>query len=178
MFAQLQGSPPDASVSQGSALVGHVNGVERPVAYLHPGRAFASSSGVPVVTILGSCVAVCLWDESTSAGGMIHFALPYAPQNNNADPFRYGDSGMSAVLEKVQGMGATRQGLRAKVFGGAGLLLGSEANAGRLGIQNVEVAFRGLLKAGIPIVSAETGGERGRKVLFHTHDGSAWVKQV
>lgn len=158
--------------------MGQMKGAERSAAYLHPGRLFTSSDGVPVMTILGSCVAVCLWDESTLVGGMIHFALPYAPQNNNTDPLRYGDSGIAATLKRVQELGAKQGGLRAKVFGGAGVLRGSDGNAGRLGVQNVEVAFRGLLEVGIPIVSVETGGERGRKVLFHTHDGSAWVKQV
>lgn len=151
---------------------------ERPSIYLHPGRAFISGEGASVMTILGSCVAVCLWDESTSVGGMIHFALPNAPQGDQSDPLRYGDSGLVSMMERIQAQGGRCERLRAKVFGGAGVLRGTSESSGRLGTLNVEIAFRGLIEAKIPIVSVETGGERGRKVLFHTHDGSAWVKQV
>lgn len=130
------------------------------------------------MTILGSCVAVGLWDELASVGGMIHFALPQAPKNGSREPYRYGDSGIAATLDRLHKLGARREGVRAKVFGGAGVLQAADQHRGRLGVQNVEIALRGLLEQHIPIVSVETGGRQGRKVLFHTHDGSAWIKQV
>lgn len=151
---------------------------EGPVAYLHPGRVLTSSQGIRIVTILGSCVAVGLWDPAVSAGGMIHFVLPRAPKGGSADRSRYGDTGLAWMVERLRAVGASSASLRAKVFGGAGVLRGDDRNAGRLGMENVEVALRALLDARIAIVAIETGGERGRKVQFDTQDGSAWVKQV
>jgi len=151
---------------------------EGPVAYLHPGRALTSSQGIRIVTILGSCVAVGLWDPSTSTGGMIHFVLPRAPRNGGADRSRYGDSGIALMVERLCALGANPGDLRAKVFGGAGVLRGDDRNVGRLGMENVDMALRCLMEARIPIVAVETGGERGRKVQFDTGDGCAWVKQV
>ncbi len=147
-------------------------------AYLHPGRVLAHAQDLRVVTILGSCVAVGLWDPTTGAGGMIHFVLPRAPGVGARDPARYGDTGIALMIERIRALGASASGLRAKVFGGAGVLRGNEPDGGRLGVENVEIALRRLIEARIPIVAVETGGERGRKVQFHTGDGSAWVKQV
>lgn len=147
-------------------------------AYLHPGRVVAHGQGLRVVTILGSCVAVGLWDPTTSVGGMIHFVLPRAPGLGARDPARYGDSGIALMIERIRALGANPSGLRAKVFGGAGVLRGNEPDGGRLGVENVEIALRSLLDERIPIVAVETGGDRGRKIHFHTGDGSAWVKQV
>lgn len=152
--------------------------LDGPVAYLHPGRVLTSSQGIRIVTILGSCVAVGMWDASVGIGGMIHFVLPRAPKNGNADRSRYGDSGIPLMVERLCALGVRPEDVRAKVFGGAGVLRGDDHNVGRLGMENVEMALRYLLDARIPIVAIETGGERGRKVQFDTRDGCAWVKQV
>ena len=44
--------------------------------YLHAGQLYATAEATEIVTILGSCVAVCLWDEIAGVGGMNHFLLP------------------------------------------------------------------------------------------------------
>jgi chemotaxis protein CheD len=48
--------------------------------------------------------------------------------------------------------------------------------AGDLASRNVEVAVAFLRSHGIPIVSQDTGGERGRKLIFRTSDATAWVR--
>ena len=131
-----------------------------------------------MLTILGSCVAVCLWDEFASVGAMLHFALPRAPRHNCLEPFRFGDTGILAALESVERLGGVRARLRAKLFGGSGVMRRSDGDLGRLGVQNVDVAIRTLISVEVPLVVIETGGERGRKVLFHPDTGAAWVKQV
>ena len=49
---------------------------ERATAYLHPGQLLVSAHACAVTTILGSCVAVCLWDPVAKIGGINHFMLP------------------------------------------------------------------------------------------------------
>ncbi len=44
--------------------------------YLHPGNLFAHRTPHIVTTILGSCVAVCLWDPINNIGGINHYMLP------------------------------------------------------------------------------------------------------
>lgn len=47
---------------------------------------------------------------------------------------------------------------------------------GQLGDQNVARALEALEAEGIPVVARDTDGERGRKLVFHTDTGDAWVK--
>ncbi len=44
--------------------------------HLQPGEIFVSGNGTSITTLLGSCVAVCLWDEKKKIGGMNHVILP------------------------------------------------------------------------------------------------------
>lgn len=138
--------------------------------FLHVGRATTIS------TILGSCVAVCLWDASQNVGGMNHFLLPRGVAIRGTEG-RFGEYAVGYLLEKVIDAGAHLGQLQAKVFGGASVN-GVTARADHLGIKNAEIAFRLLAEAQIPIVAQDVGGTRGRKLLFHTGDGTAFMKYL
>jgi chemotaxis receptor (MCP) glutamine deamidase CheD len=64
------------------------------------------------------------------------------------------------------------------VYGGAWMNVGLRENPAHVGVQNVEVARELLTAEGIPVVAAETGGAHGRRVVFYTDDGSAWVRAL
>jgi chemotaxis protein CheD len=62
------------------------------------------------------------------------------------------------------------------VFGGACVI---EAFKGRnLGTENVELALKALAEAGVPVVERDVGGRNGRKLVFHTDVGAAWVRRL
>ncbi|MFL5347821.1 MAG: GAF domain-containing protein [Hyalangium sp.] len=146
--------------------------------YLEPGGVVAVARPTEVTTILGSCVSVCLWDEQQQVGGMNHFLLPSAPHGQPASN-RHGDVAIPMLLRELERLGGQRQHMRAKIFGG-GLMIGPPQPGARpsLGQRNAELA-RGLLaELGIPIVAEDLGGRSGRKLRFHTHDGSAWTKTL
>ncbi|MEN9356206.1 MAG: hypothetical protein RL695_377, partial [Pseudomonadota bacterium] len=42
---------------------------------LLPGEYFASTTDLALVTVLGSCVSACLYDQEKGIGGMNHFML-------------------------------------------------------------------------------------------------------
>lgn len=151
------------------------NGVERMSVYLHANNVFASPLPCTVTTILGSCVAVCLWDQVRRIGGMNHFLLPYGADALHSAA-RFGGPATRALIEKLVELGARVKGLHAKVFGGASVLGAFRAGETHLGTKNVHVARQVLGEAGIPIVGENVGGLRGRKMVFYTDDGSAFVK--
>jgi chemotaxis protein CheD len=141
---------------------------------LHAGQVFVSSGGQSVVIILGSCVAVCMWDPGQGIGGATHYMLPTWDEKGTPSP-RYGNVAISMLLQKLLQAGAVRGQLRAKVFGG-GCLFESmrEPNANReqhLGSRNVDVALEVLAKAQIPVVSTEVGGDRGQRIVFCSGTG-------
>lgn len=146
--------------------------------YVPPGGFSIARMPSALSTILGSCVSVCLWDEAARIGGMNHFLLPHWTEGGGAS-WRYGNAAIDGLIEALLASGARRANLKAKVFGGARVLAvfaGNGGSAGHLGARNVEVALETLERRGLPVVAQATGGERGRKLVFHTDDGSAWVK--
>ena len=145
--------------------------------YLHPGEIFASAQPHRVTTILGSCVSVCLFDTRSGVAGLNHFLLPHAPAS--AEPStRYGDVAIDVLVRRVLALGATRDALVAKVFGGANVLHAFADDARHIGAANVELAREALTRYGIPIGAEDAGGVRGRKLVFSTPDGAAWVKVI
>lgn len=152
------------------------DGAERRI-YLYPGEFVTSGDPCSVTTILGSCVAVCLWDEVRRFGGMTHFILPHEVVNGVSSP-RFGNVAIRLVLERLVELGSRRTDLRAKIFGGSSIQGAPAAGAPTLGARNVSVARQALEHAAIPIVAEDVGGTAGRKVRFDTADGSVWVKRL
>ncbi len=146
-------------------------------AYLHPGQIFASAEPAAVTTILGSCVAVCLWDRSTGIGGVNHFQLPQWSGRGPRTP-RFASVAIQALLDRLLALGARRAEIEAKVFGGACVTAGASERRKSLGDQNVEHALVYLRECAIPVSASATGGRRGRKLVFHTADGTAWVREL
>ena len=145
--------------------------------YLHPGQVFASPDPAVVTTILGSCVAVCIWDPVLRVGGANHYLLPHGAENGPSSA-RFGNVAVPRLIQRLISFGSRKRSLEAKVFGGACVLKAFGEHEGRLGRKNVEVAYAVLQREGIPVVAEDLGGDRGRKVVFHTDDGAAWVKEL
>lgn len=161
------------------ALINSAASALRPTAFLQAGHLLVSAKPLSVVTILGSCVSVCLSDPRTGIGGINHYLLPYsAPDATSAA--RYGDTAIRMLIEQITGLGASKSRLRASVFGGAAVIAVDAPGAGRvaLGSRNAEVALRILEQEGISIDQCEIEGARGRKLVFHTDTGLATVKTI
>jgi len=137
--------------------------------FLYPSTLFASKEPYVVKTILGSCVAICLWDPVTKIGGINHYMLPTWNGNDLASP-KYGNIAIDKLLERMVHLGAKRENLKAKIFGG-GELIESGANGTLIGERNIRVARLILEEKKIPVVASSTGGRKGRKILFFTDTG-------
>ena len=145
--------------------------------YLHPGQMFVTAEPAVVTTILGSCIAVCLWDPVAHVAGINHFLLPKNPMRGTDDA-RYGDSAMDALMVALWKKGAAIDRVIAKIFGGACVLLPAHNRARSIGENNANLAREFLTRHHIEIAADQCGGQRGRKLLFDTADGTAWVKEI
>lgn len=143
--------------------------------YLHAGQLYASDEKVEIVTILGSCVAVCLYDAARGIGGINHFMLPMDSPTVSA---RYANHAFDLLVRQLVALGASRARFQAKMFGGASLLKEGAVSETDLGARNVETARARLAQEQIPLVAADVGGRHGRKLIFITSTGGAQVKQV
>ncbi len=152
----------------------------RGAVFLYPGQIFVSTEAEAVSTILGSCVSVCLWDRKLRAGGINHFLLPHQ-RDGRPGTDRIGDLATDRLIVKMHALGCHSEDLTAKVFGGANVLHGGNRATGRafhVGERNVEVAMALLERAHIPVIAEDVLGGHGRKVVFHTGDGSVWVRRL
>jgi chemotaxis protein CheD len=146
-------------------------------AYLHAGHMIVSREPCRVTTILGSCVAVGLWDPTSGVGGINHFLLPHG-NGGNLDSPRFGNVAVRALIREVVLAGARRRHLQAKLFGGACVLRAFQSGGWHLGRKNVDIARQILTDEHIPVSIADVEGQRGRKLIFQTHDGAAWVRSL
>jgi len=137
--------------------------------FLYPSTLFASREPYVVKTILGSCVAVCLFDPVLKIGGMNHYMLPNWTGNDLVSP-KYGNVAIEKLLEKMLVLGSRKENLKAKVFGGGDILL-PEKNSLHIGERNIRVAKMMLAELNIPIIASSTGGNSGRKILFYCGNG-------
>jgi chemotaxis protein CheD len=149
----------------------------RQTRYLHPGHLVVSAEPLEVTTILGSCVAVCLWDQQRRIGGMNHFLLPLFTGSSPSSSPRFGDVAMRQLLDGVRALGAKLPFLQARVFGGACMFAPMRSES-HLGKQNAALALDFLQRAGVTAVQVDTGGDRGRKLIFRTDEGTACLKSI
>lgn len=162
-------SPPPATPARGP------DAGDRLQVYLHAGQLHAASKPTSIVTVLGSCVAVCLYDPIAKVGGMNHFLLPFHVDREHSP--RFGTVAVPQLIEAVLRAGASRSALVAKVFGGASVI-GAMAKGRRLGDENAALALRLLGEARVPVLDQDVGGGRGRKLVFFADEGTAWVRQL
>ena len=147
-----------------------------PIVHLHGGQMVVVQEPARIVTILGSCVAVCLFDPGTGVAGMNHFLLPQARRGSSANRGRFGDVAIPRLIGALLHLGAQRHELHAKVFGGACGMCRGTWSGEQVGARNVQTALALLAAQGIPVIAQDVGGPAGRRVAFHTQDGSVWVK--
>ncbi|MCU1350030.1 MAG: cheD [Acidobacteria bacterium] len=155
---------------------GLVPQVVRERRFLQPGQLLVTTRPTAITTILGSCVAVCLWDSGRHVGGMNHYMLSYPSAGAAASP-RFGSFALGELLSQMGAAGARLPFLRARVFGGACMFPGMKSS-NHLGTQNADMALEFLTRRGIEIVQVATGGDRGRKVIFFTDEGSACLNSI
>ena len=144
--------------------------------FLYPGQVRASQGEGTITTILGTCVAVCLWDGQARVGGVNHYLLAKAPAGESSSP-RFGLAAIPLLLEEMLSLGACKPQLVAKVFGGMSSQMRGIGTSD-IGATNVALAQETLEALRIPLLTCDVGGARGRKLVFDIATGNAWVKQL
>jgi chemotaxis protein CheD len=141
---------------------------------LNPGFVYFSSKIASIRTVLGSCVAVCLWDKINKFGGMNHYLYPATKDKSKATP-KYGNVATITLIKMMINAGSAKNDLIAQIFGGGH---SESALENTMGSDNVDVAKKILKEYGIDIVSEDVGGTLGRKIIFDTSTGNVLVYKV
>lgn len=131
---------------------------------------------VELGTILGSCVATCLYDAQVRVGGMNHFLLP-EPRGGH-DPGRvdvhYGTYLMEILINEMLAFGAKKNRLRAHLYGGGNL----RPAMAPIGTANAQFARTFLEREGITLARCDLGGNQARRIDFRPASGQVRCRIV
>jgi len=144
--------------------------------YLYPASIFASRELYHITTLLGSCVAVCLYDRRQQFGAMNHFMLPFWNGNGLASP-KFGNIAIQQLVQKMESLGSNKRDMVAKVFGGASVLDVS-ADLFNVGERNADQAMAELNALKVRVVASSVKGDRARKIIFNTFTGEVRQKYI
>lgn len=152
------------------------------IAKVLPGEFYVTRHDEMVATVLGSCIAACIWDEANGVGGMNHFMLPLQNTHHsdswsedNGFACRYGNWAMEYLINEILKHGAVRRNLKAKVFGGGRIMSGKSSDIGE---GNIEFVVEYLHNENIELLTQDTGGVTPRKVMFHPLSGRVFVRAL
>ncbi len=147
-----------------------------------PGEFYATCHGEMIATVLGSCISACVRDVTLGIGGMNHFMLPEQNahstkqwgSDSNSAATRYGNYAMEHLLNTLYGLGARKQNLEVKLFGGGQVL----AHMTDIGQRNILFVYDYLRQEGLPIKVADVGDIFSRKVLYFPDTGAVKVRRI
>lgn len=154
-------------------------GFDIEAAKILPGEYYVTGRDMLLVTVLGSCVSACIRDPRTGIGGMNHFMLPesgHAANNPLSASMRYGGYAMEVLINQLVKLGANRNTLEAKVFGGGAVLRGfTTVNVGE---SNSQFVMDYLHKERIRVVAQDLLDLYPRKVYFWPSSGRVMVRKL
>jgi len=147
-----------------------------------PGEYYVTKGDETVTTVLGSCISACIRDPKLNVGGMNHFMLPEDKSvgpNNWLDPTvglatRYGSYAMENLINDLLKLGATRERLEIKLFGGGRILQGMTD----VGERNIEFIKSYMELEGLRIAAEDLGGTQPRKVVYFPASGRCKLRKL
>ncbi|WP_382325873.1 chemoreceptor glutamine deamidase CheD [Hydrogenophaga sp. UC242_50] len=138
-----------------------------------PGEYYVTADDLVVMTVLGSCIAACIWDPRVRVGGMNHFMLP---DGGNDSSGRYGSYAMELLINEMIKLGARRESMQAKVFGGGQVM--HTFTTMNVGERNTAFVLDYLQTERIAVVSKDVLDIYPRKVCYFPATGKAMVKRL
>ena len=145
--------------------------------FLLPGQWAVPHEPSELTTILGPCVAVCLFDRARGMGGMNHFLLA-AGGGSARERSRYGDTSCEDLVQCLLASGSRPGDIEARILGGANVGRSFAAKGDSLGERNAEMARKVMRRHGIDVGFEDVGGANARRLRFRTGIGVLEVKTI
>lgn len=147
-----------------------------------PGEYCVTPHDEIIVTVLGSCVSVCIRDTVLGIGGMNHFMLPSSDGQSGwggdvdlaSSANRYGNYAMEHMINDLLKNGAKRKNFEVKIIGGGQII---QSNT-QIGLRNIEFIRDYLKTEGFRISGEDVGDVYPRKVLYFPTTGKVRVKRL
>lgn len=130
---------------------------------------------------LGSCVGIVIYDLQKKIAGLSHIMLPDSTltKQTKVNEYKYADTAIPILIEKLCKNGARKRALQAKLAGGAQMFnFASNSDIMRIGPRNVEAVEAQLKAYRIPIIASDVGGNFGRTIEFDPCNGNLHIRSV
>ncbi|MDH5720055.1 MAG: chemotaxis protein CheD [Spirochaetia bacterium] len=149
--------------------------------FLQPGEFYWGDSDSRVRTILGSCVALCLWHPKLKIGGMCHYLLASRagekPAGEKYDP-RYGAEVMEMILHEIEKAKTKPRDYHVKIFGGGNMFANIQTDrVVKVGDKNVALAEEFVSKYNFQVMGKHVKGEGHRSIALDLWSGNVWLKR-
>ena len=157
------------------------NSFNRNIITIYPGEYYVSKGPELISTILGSCVAIVLFDAENEIGGMNHFMLARKTKNSpeaQGPAARFGEFAIDILIKEMEKNGADRNNFEAKIFGGSNVFNLPDTNHEQVGTENIKFEREYLAKLNIPIVAEDIGGVPSRKIVFDPTTFKVLLKRI
>jgi len=137
---------------------------------LQPGYLVFSQEPAFLCSVCGNGVVVIIWDRVKRIGGMAHCIFPKRGLRDRPSNY-YADVAVPQLVRSLLTQHSLQDNLEAQLFGG-GSIRGCSAGRAR---NLIETVRRILRRHRVLIVSEDTGGSVGRKIVFDTRSGDVMV---
>lgn len=131
-----------------------------------------------MITTVGSCIALCLYDRDIKIGGMAHIVLPVSRRFNQNSQFKFADTAVPALFSALESKGASRVSIAAKIAGGANMFPLVNKSILNIGEENVITTKKSLNQIGLKLAGEDVRGTKGRKIEFHLSTGDVLVQKL
>lgn len=156
------------------------NRTGKPVMIIYPGEHYATNEDFYVASVVGTCLAVCVYDIRVKAGGMVNFVVPGTAGTSNLihdDIFRIGILNMEYLMGDLVKLGCDRHFMKAKIFG-AGYINDSPHNSIALTENNIKFVRDYFDFEKIDIEKSDLGGHLRRKIYFSPLTGAVFRRHL
>lgn len=140
-----------------------------------PGGYHVSREPIVLETLVGSCVAVCLYNRKTGEAAMNHFIVHGSPQSPQEDFGKYGVAATEHIISELMRFDQVPEHYTAQVFGGAAVVK-TTGTGPAVGELNLADARNVLARRRIAITREEVGGTRGRRIRFDTSTNTVFCR--
>jgi chemotaxis protein CheD len=156
-----------------------------PVVFLRAGEMHITARPELVVTLLGSCLSVTMFNRRTKLGGICHSILPQCDRRTQCVEdchvaFKYVDCSIRTMLHLFERHRVKRNEIEVKCFGGANMFSRHAQASGSIfiGQQNIQTAKQITRSEGLNILAMDVGGLQGRKLFFYSDTGEVYLKRL
>jgi chemotaxis protein CheD len=149
----------------------------KPLYILYPGDYHVASDDSLIATVVGSCVAVCLYDYQRMIGGVGHFIVPgsIGTEGIIADEVAaQGIASMEYLIGDIVKLGGDRKSFRATLYGAGNF--SADPGLDNIAGSNIRFLHEYFNLEKIDVVREDLGGNFRRKIFFCPRTGSSFRK--